>query len=100
MIKSVKILTPAGTPFQRQVWRAIGQIPYGETRTYQWIANKIGKPKAVRAVGQACGANPWPILIPCHRVVGSGGKLGGFSRGLRLKRQLLALEQPNKNRIK
>ncbi|MBI4125345.1 MAG: MGMT family protein [Deltaproteobacteria bacterium] len=100
MRKSVKILTPTGTPFQMAVWRAIRLIPYGQTRSYQWIAKKIGNPKAVRAVGQACGANPTPILVPCHRVVGSGGRLGGFSRGLRLKRQLLRLERQNGNRLK
>lgn len=114
MRKGVKILTPfvgrpartirfgalPGTPFQRKVWRAISQIPYGETRTYQWIARKIGRPKAVRAVGQACKANPTPILVPCHRVVAIGGKLGGFSRGPRLKRQLLGLEQQAKARLK
>ncbi len=90
-------LRECGTPFQRKVWRAIQKIPYGETRSYQWIAKKIGRPKAVRAVGQACGKNPLPLLIPCHRVVGSRGKIGGFTGagstgGLKLKRRLLKLE--------
>ena len=82
-----------GTPFQKKVWQAIATIPYGETRSYQWIAQKIGNPKAVRAVGQACGANPLPLMVPCHRVVASNGKIGGFSLGLKLKRRLLKLEQ-------
>ena len=81
-----------GTPFQKKVWKAIATIPYGETRSYKWIAQKIGHPKAVRAVGQACGANPFPFIIPCHRVVASNGKIGGFSLGLKLKRRLLKLE--------
>lgn len=83
-----------GTPFQRSVWRAIGEIPFGETRSYRWIAQRIGKPKAVRAVGQACKANPYTLLVPCHRVTASDGKLGGFSKGRALKRLLLGLERP------
>ena len=82
----------AGTAFQQKVWRALQTIPYGETRSYAWVARKIGKPKATRAVGTACGANPVPIVVPCHRVVASDGSLGGFSGGLPLKRRLLALE--------
>lgn len=81
-----------GTLFQKKVWRAIQQIPYGQTRSYKWIAQKIGSPKAFRAVGQACKANPFPIVVPCHRVIASSGKLGGFNGGLKLKRQLLKLE--------
>lgn len=81
-----------GTSFQRKVWRAIQKIPYGETRSYLWIAKQIRNPKAVQAVGQACGKNPLPLLIPCHRVVASHGKIGGFSGGLKLKRRLLKLE--------
>lgn len=81
-----------GTPFQRAVWRAISRIPYGETRSYGWIAKRIKRPKAVRAVGQACGANPVPLFIPCHRVIAADGSLGGFSSGPGWKRRLLALE--------
>ena len=80
------------TDFQQQVWNAIQQIPYGEVRSYQWIAEQIGKPKAVRAVGSAVGANPVSILKPCHRVIRSNGALGGYGGGLERKRQLLALE--------
>ncbi len=80
------------TPFQGKVWTALLLIPAGETRTYSQIAQQIDAPKAVRAVGQACGANPIPILIPCHRVVSAGGALGGFSAGLKWKRLLLERE--------
>lgn len=83
---------PRGTDFQKKVWRAIQKIPYGQTRSYAWIARQIGKPKAMRAVGQACGANPLPLIIPCHRVVASNGKIGGFTGGLFWKKRLLALE--------
>lgn len=83
----------AGTPFQRQVWEALRDIPFGDTRSYLEVARSIGKPKALRAVGQACGRNQLPILIPCHRVISSDGGLGGFSSGLHLKEALLALEQ-------
>ena len=81
-----------GTPFQQAVWKACAKIPYGETRSYSDIAKMIGNPKAVRAVGTALGANPIPIVIPCHRVIGSNGKLTGFAGGLDLKRALLKLE--------
>jgi methylated-DNA-[protein]-cysteine S-methyltransferase len=80
------------TPFQRSVWRAAAGIPFGETRSYQWIAERINKPRAARAVGQAVGANPVPVVIPCHRVITSAGTLGGFSGGLELKKKLLRLE--------
>ena len=83
------------TAFQRQVWEATRQIPYGQTRSYGQIASKIGKPGAARAVGQALGKNPLPIIIPCHRVVNSDDKLGGFSGGLKIKEQLLTLEKKN-----
>jgi O-6-methylguanine DNA methyltransferase len=82
----------AGTPFQQTVWRALGKIPVGQTLSYGEIARAIGKPKAVRAVGGACGANPIPVLVPCHRVVAANGKLGGFSGGLDWKRTLLEHE--------
>ena len=84
-----------GTPFQTRVWRALEQIPYGETRSYRDIAEGIGAPAAVRAVGAANGANPIAIIVPCHRVVGAGGKLTGYGGGLPLKQSLLALEAKN-----
>jgi len=80
------------TAFQRKVWRVLRRIPYGETRSYAWVAQQIGCPRAARAVGAACKANPIPILVPCHRVVRSDGGLGGFSGGLARKRALLRLE--------
>ena len=82
----------SGTEFQREVWRAMQTIAPGATRTYGEIAAQIGRPQAGRAVGQACGANPIPLLVPCHRVVTAGGRLGGFSGGLEWKRRLLAIE--------
>lgn len=85
-------LCPAGTPFQQSVWAALQTIPCGQTAGYRDIAVKIGRPNAARAVGQANGKNPIPILIPCHRVVTAGGSLGGYSLGLDVKRRLLALE--------
>jgi O-6-methylguanine DNA methyltransferase len=81
-----------GTPFQRRVWKSMTQIPYGETATYRQIAGDIGQPSAVRAVGSAAGSNPLPIVVPCHRVVASGGKLGGYGGGLPMKTRLLDLE--------
>lgn len=82
----------SGTPFQKKVWEALCTIPYGETRTYGEIARQVGSPKGARAVGAACGSNPVMILVPCHRVVGSTGKLVGFGGGLSMKEHLLALE--------
>jgi methylated-DNA-[protein]-cysteine S-methyltransferase len=79
-------------PFQRAVLKAASTIPFGETRSYGWIAHKIGKPLAARAVGQALGANPIPIILPCHRVIASNGKLGGYGGGLPMKVKLLKLE--------
>ncbi len=84
-------LAPGGSDFQRQVWAALVRIPWGETRTYGELARRLGREGAARAVGSANGANPLPLLIPCHRVVAAGG-LGGYSGGLALKRQLLELE--------
>jgi methylated-DNA-[protein]-cysteine S-methyltransferase len=81
-----------GTAFQLRVWRELERIPYGETRSYSQIAATIGAPRAVRAVGAANGANPIPIVVPCHRVIGAGGKLVGYGGGLPLKKRLLALE--------
>ena len=80
------------TPFQEAIWEATLRIPFGEARTYQQIAETIGKPGAARAAGQALGANPIPIVIPCHRVVANGGRIGGYRGGLDLKRRLLELE--------
>ena len=88
----------AGTPFQRQVWRALLTIPFGETRSYAEIARQIGNPTAVRAVGAANGKNPISIVAPCHRVIGSTGKLTGFAGGLDAKAYLLGLERSNAGR--
>jgi methylated-DNA-[protein]-cysteine S-methyltransferase len=85
-------LAPRGTPFQLAVWRTLREIPYGETRSYTQIANAVGRPSAVRAVGAANGANPLPIVVPCHRVIGANGSLTGFGGGLTAKRFLLDLE--------
>lgn len=82
----------AGTEFQRSVWAALRRIPAGKTKAYREVALAIKRPKAVRAVGQACGANPIPLLIPCHRVLATGGGLGGFSGGLHWKKELLRRE--------
>ncbi len=87
---------PAGTDFNQRVWQELARIPYGETRTYGQLARTIGRPKAARAVGTANGRNPIPIVLPCHRVVASGGKLGGYGGGLELKRKLLELESHHK----
>lgn len=81
-----------GTAFQRAVWSQVIRIPYGATATYGDVAQLVGKPKASRAVGMALGANPLPIVIPCHRVIGSGGELVGFGAGLDVKESLLRLE--------
>ena len=82
----------AGTEFQRCVWNALRKIPSGRTKSYKEVAQSIKRPGAVRAVGQACGANPIPVVIPCHRVLAAGGKIGGFSGGLDWKRKLLSRE--------
>jgi methylated-DNA-[protein]-cysteine S-methyltransferase len=83
-----------GTDFQRNVWRALLAIPFGETRSYGQLAKQLGNSKAMRAVGAANGKNPISILVPCHRVIGSTGKLTGFAGGLATKAQLLKLEEP------
>ena len=85
-------LDPQGTEFQLRVWRELETIPFGQIRSYAQVAAAIGKPKAVRAVGAANGANPLPIVVPCHRVIGSSGKLVGYGGGLALKHRLLELE--------
>lgn len=82
----------SGTSFQRQVWRTLQRVPYGKLRSYQWIAARVGGPQYARAVGNAVGANPIPIMIPCHRIVAQDATLGGFSGGLPMKRKLLSLE--------
>ncbi len=82
-----------GTPFQRAVWNALLQIPYGATRSYADVARAVCNPNAVRAVGSANGANPVPLVVPCHRVIAAHGKLGGYGGGLDLKQRLLAMEQ-------
>lgn len=82
-------LAPYGTPFQNAVWEAVRAIPFGETRSYGEVARAIGRPGAVRAVGLANGRNPWPIVVPCHRVIGADGSLTGYAGGEALKRRLL-----------
>lgn len=82
----------SGTAFQRDVWTTLAEIPYGETVSYGELAAMVGRPTAFRAVGQANGANPVPIVLPCHRVVASGGRIGGYGGGLPIKRKLLELE--------
>lgn len=86
-------LNPKGTEFMKKVWTALQKIPYGETRTYEEIAKKIGSPKAARAVGMANHVNPIPIIIPCHRVIGKNGKLVGYALGMKKKEFLLELEK-------
>jgi O-6-methylguanine DNA methyltransferase len=90
--KKLPPLDLAGTDFQKSVWRAMQKISFGKTKSYGEIASAIGKPKAVRAVGGACGANPVPVLVPCHRVLAANKKIGGFSGGLDWKRSLLKRE--------
>ena len=85
-------LAPKGTPFQKEVWQALSSIPYGQTRSYADIAAQVGRPKAFRAVGMANNRNPIPIIIPCHRVVGSSGDMVGYAYGTKIKRYLLELE--------
>jgi epoxyqueuosine reductase len=82
-----------GTAFQLDVWRALQDIPYGETRSYAQLAEAVGRPNAVRAVGSANGANPVSLVVPCHRVINSTGRLGGYGGGLELKAKLLAMER-------
>ena len=81
-----------GTDFEQSVWKCLLSIPYGETQSYAWVAQKIKNPRAIRAVGRANGKNRIPILIPCHRVINANGKLGGYSAGLDLKKSLLKIE--------
>lgn len=81
-----------GTPFQIKVWKAMCKIPFGQTKSYGWLAQQVGDKSKARAVGSACGANPMPIIIPCHRVIKSDKTLGGYGGGLSLKRKLLEIE--------
>ena len=92
---SVPLDLVCGTAFQQDVWRKLMEIPYGEVRSYGWVAREVGRPGAVRAVGGACGQNPLPPIVPCHRVVGSKGELTGYSGpgGISLKKRLLELER-------
>lgn len=86
-------LAPEGTPFQLKVWEELQKIPYGKTISYKTLAQRLGNPKAVRAVGAANGKNPLPIVIPCHRVIGSDGSLTGYAGGLSIKKSLLDFER-------
>jgi methylated-DNA-[protein]-cysteine S-methyltransferase len=88
--QEIKFIT--GTDFEQKAWLALREIPYGETRTYKWLAEKVGSPKAARAIGQALKKNPLPIILPCHRVIASDSSLGGFSWGVEIKRWLLIKE--------
>jgi methylated-DNA-[protein]-cysteine S-methyltransferase len=91
-------IAPEGTPFQREVWSALTEIPYGETVSYGELTRRLGRPRASRAVGAANGRNPIPIVVPCHRVVGANGSLTGFGGGLPIKRLLLELEANSSGR--
>lgn len=92
-------LAPKGTNFQRQVWKKLAGIPYGETKSYSDIAVQLNNPKAVRAVGAANGKNPISIIVPCHRVIGSNGTLTGYAGGLKRKSWLLNLENPQEGMV-
>jgi len=92
---TVPVSFDSGTEFQRAVWTAMASIPYGETRSYSWVARETGRPTAMRAVGRACGQNPVAIIVPCHRVIGVDGGMTGYAGGLDCKRTLLAHEQRN-----
>lgn len=89
-------LEPKGTPFQQAVWEALEEIPYGQTRSYKQIAQRVASPKAYRAVGMANNKNPISIIIPCHRVIGANGKMVGYGGGLEIKEYLLTLEKTHK----
>lgn len=88
-----KIKFSNATDFQRKIWLSLKEIPYGEVRTYKWLAERIGKPLSYRAVGQALKKNPLPIILPCHRIVCSNNEIGGFSSGIKIKRFLLIHEK-------
>lgn len=82
----------SGTEFERQIWLALKRVPYGETRSYKWISAQVGRPGASRAAGQALSKNPLPIVLPCHRIIESGGGIGGYSPDVSIKRKLLEME--------
>ncbi len=88
----VNLVLLQGTDFEKKVWLSLRAVPYGETRTYKWVAERIDNPKAVRAVGQALSRNPIPIVLPCHRIIESDGSIGGYSSGVDIKRRLLDME--------
>jgi O-6-methylguanine DNA methyltransferase len=92
-LPEIPVDTEGGTAFERRVWAAISAIPFGETRSYKQVAREAGSPGAARATGGACGRNPVPIIVPCHRVIASSGKPGGFSAGPAIKTTLLELEK-------
>lgn len=94
------MLAPRGTEFQRNVWAALSEIPFGETKTYTEIAARIGRPSAVRAVAAAIGKNPLSLIVPCHRVIGADGSLTGFAGGLERKQWLLTMESAGKFRLR
>ncbi len=94
--QEIKFLT--GTDFEKKVWSVLAQIPFGETRSYKWVAEKTGNPAAVRAVGRALSKNPVPIVLPCHRVIESDGSIGGYSSGVEVKRRLLEMEYYEKGK--
>ncbi len=89
---SCRTLFVDGTEFERAVWNAVREVPYGETRTYRWLAEKTGRPQAFRATGRALGKNPLPIIVPCHRIIEADGTIGGYSSGREIKRRLLEIE--------
>ncbi len=89
---SQKIKFLEGTDFEKKVWLRLKNIPFGETKTYKWLSEKIGNPSATRAVGRALSKNPVPIVLPCHRVIESDGSIGGYSSGVNIKRRLLEIE--------
>ncbi len=89
---SLKTVFDEGTEFEKSVWEAARDVPYGETRSYKWLADRVGSPGGSRAVGQALAKNPIPIVVPCHRIIESTGDIGGYSSGVNIKRRLLEME--------
>jgi methylated-DNA-[protein]-cysteine S-methyltransferase len=96
---SDKLDFSGATDFQIGVWKATMNIPYGQTRSYAWVAARMGRPKAFRAVGQALGLNPFPVIVPCHRVIAGDGSLHGFTGGLEMKKQMIALERTQERKL-